>query len=69
MVRVIINGVSFYTTMSRIKSGTVSDDSNINAAIAAAHSSMVKTKAIGLATTVRVYDSKLACKDIQVQIN
>jgi type IV secretory pathway VirB9-like protein len=67
MMRVIVNGVSFYTTKKRIESG-VGDDTSVNTAVQVAYS-MLKPRELGLATSVTVYDGRLVARQYNVQIN
>jgi hypothetical protein len=67
MVRVIVNGVSFYTTRARIKSRTVGSDTNLNEAVAQVYSNLFN--AVGIATTMSLYDSKMKKHTYDIQIN
>jgi hypothetical protein len=67
MVRVIVNGVSFYTTKSAIKNRRVGDNSNLNEAIAQLYSNMFN--AVGIGTTMHIYDSKMKKHTYDIQIN
>jgi hypothetical protein len=67
MVRVIVNGVSFYTTEARIKRREVGDNTNLNEAIYQLHSNMFN--AIGIGSTMTVYDSKMQSHKFDIQIN
>ena len=64
--RVIVNGVSFYTTKRQIDSG-VGSDTTINLAVSAAMVSMGRSRGIG--TTIGVYDGKMQRHDVAVQID
>jgi nitric oxide synthase oxygenase domain/subunit len=66
MIRVIVNGVSFYTTESRIKRREVGDNSNLNEAIYQLHSNLFN--AVGIASTMTVYDSKMQKHKFDIQI-
>jgi nitric oxide synthase oxygenase domain/subunit len=66
-MRVIVNGVSFYTTEARIKRREVGDNSNINEAIYQLYSNMFN--ATGIGSTVTLYDSKLRKHTYDIQIN
>lgn len=67
MIRVIVNGVSFYTTEARIKRREVGSDASLNEAIFRLHSNMFN--AVGIASTTRVYDSKMQMRSFDIQIN
>ena len=67
MVRVIVNGVSFYTTKARIKNRTVGDNSNINEAIYQLYSNLFN--AVGIGSTISLYDSKMKKHTYDIQIN
>lgn len=67
MIRVIANGVSFYTTESRIKRRVVGSDSNLNEAIFQLYSNMFN--AVGIGSTIRIYDSKMKQHNFDIQIN
>ncbi len=44
MIRVIANGISFYTTEARIKRREVGDNTNLNEAIFGNHVSLIKNE-------------------------
>ena len=67
MVRIIVNGVSFYTTKARIKSRTVGSDTNINEAIYQLYSNLFN--AVGIGSTISLYDSKMKKHTYDIQIN
>ena len=66
MIRVIVNGVSFYTTKARIKNRTVGDNSNINEAIYQLYSNLFN--AVGIGSTISLYDSKMKKHTYDIQI-
>jgi len=68
-IRVIVNGISFYTTKKALKSGTVGDDTNVNCAVSIAYNDMVAGGYAGIATTTRHYDYKMKQHVYQVQIS
>jgi hypothetical protein len=68
MIRVYINGVSFYTTLKRVKDGTVSDQISINTAVSVAYSRM-QNRYRSVSTTVTVYDNGMNRKVYNVQIS
>jgi hypothetical protein len=67
MMRVIVNGVSFYTTESRVKSG-VGSDTTVNSAIRAVYG-LLKKKEQGIASRVAVYNHKMQQQYFDVQID
>jgi hypothetical protein len=67
MIRVIVNGVSFYTTKARIKSRTIGSDSNMNLAVAQLYENMFN--AVGISSKMHVYDSKMNRVSYDIQIN
>jgi len=66
MMRVIVNGVSFYTTESRVKNG-VGDSTTINAAVRVAYELLGKST--GIATRVPVYNHKMQQQSFDIQID
>jgi len=66
MIRVIVNGVSFYTTGAQIKRG-VGDFSLINTAVQLCYKNMGKSRGFG--QTFRVYDDKMRMTQYDVQIS
>lgn len=66
-MRVIVNGVSFYTTSTRIKQRTVGDNSNLNEAIYQLHSNLFN--AVGIASTITLYDSKMNRHSFDIQLS
>jgi hypothetical protein len=67
MVRVIVNGVSFYTTKSKIKNRCVGDNTNLNEALALVFANL--HNGIGIGTTMHIYDSKMRKHTYDIQIN
>ena len=67
MMRVIVNGVSFYTTAARIKRREVGDNTNLNEAIFQLYSNMFN--ATGIGSTMTIYDSKMNKHQYNIQIN
>jgi hypothetical protein len=65
-IRVIMNGVSFYTTPAAIKRG-VGDFSLINTAIQLCYEEM--GRGAGLCKTYSIYDSKMKKTDYTVQLS
>ena len=68
MIRVIVNGVSFYTTGARIRSG-VGSDTMINNVVELAYKRMKAENIVGLSTTMHAYDSKMNKQSYNVQIS
>lgn len=66
MLRVIVNGVSFYTTEKRIKDRVVGTDSNLNEAIYQLYSNMFNAED-GMYKSI--YDSKMKHHSFDIQIN
>ena len=66
-IRVICNGVSFYTSRSAIKERRVGDFSLQNDALCYALERMGTNDGIG--TTVRYYDHKMEQKIFQIQLS
>ena len=66
MMRVIVNGVSFYTTESRVKNG-VGDNTLYNTAVRLCHQEMGKS--VGFAKNFTLYDHKMNKTVISVQID
>ena len=70
MIRVIVNGVSFYTTKARIVSRTVGSDSNLNQAIALLYSDLFNDyNVVSVGSTISLYDSKMKKHTYDIQIN
>ena len=66
-IRVIVNGVSYYTTRAAIKKQVSGDFSLQNTALYHALHMMGKT--IGIATTVALYDGKMKRHEYNVQLS
>jgi hypothetical protein len=66
-LRVILNGVSFYTTSTAIKNRRVGDNLLQNDALFYALEQMGKNAGIG--TTVRYYDRKMEQQKFDVQLS
>jgi hypothetical protein len=66
MVRVIVNGVSFYTTKKRIVEG-VGDNTSINQAVSALYADL--HNAIGITSRVVTYDHKMQQQHYDIQIS
>ena len=68
MIRVIVNGVSFYTSAARIRSG-VGSDTMINNVVELVYKRMKDEKIVGLSTRMHAYDSKMNRVTYDVQIS
>ena len=66
-LRIIINGVSLYTTPNRIKKG-IGDFSSINTVCQLALEEM-DPNSVGLCRTYTLYDNKMKKTEITVQIS
>jgi hypothetical protein len=64
--RVIVNGISFYTTGAAIKRG-VGDSVNVNVVVRQLFENM--HNALGIASTMSVYDHKMNRVSYDVQIS
>ena len=64
-INVIVNGISFYTTSAAIKRG-VGNNSNVNVAIRQVFADM--HNAIGIGTTVRLYDHQMKQHTYDIQL-
>jgi hypothetical protein len=67
MIRLTVNGVSFYTTKSRIVSRSIGSDSTMNMAVATLFENM--HNAIGISSRMHVYDGKMNRVSYDIQIN
>jgi hypothetical protein len=68
MMRVIVNGVSFYTTQQRVKDG-VGDNTTVNQAVRAVYGLVKWYKTNCVSTRVAVYDHKMQQQYFDVQID
>jgi hypothetical protein len=66
-IRVILNGIHFYTTRAAIKKGKVGDSTMQNSALMYALDLMEDHDGIG--TTVRLYDHKMVQHKFDIQLN
>jgi hypothetical protein len=64
-INVIVNGISFYTTSAGIKRG-VGNNSNVNVAIQQVFADMYN--AVGISTTIRLYDHKMIQHAYDIQL-
>ena len=69
MIRVIVNGVSFYTTKRRIESG-VGSHTSVNMAVRSVFELMqTRPKLKGISTRIAVYNHKMEQEYFDVQID
>lgn len=66
-IRVIVNGVSYYTTRAAIKKQVSGDFSLQNSALY--HALQMMGKNIGMATTIVLYDNKMVKHRFDVQLS
>lgn len=66
-IRVIVNGVSYYTTRAAIKKQVSSDFSMQNTALY--HALYMMGKNLGIGTTVALYDNKMVKHSFDVQLS
>lgn len=66
-IRVIVNGVSYYTTRAAIKKQVSGDHSMQNTALF--HALHIMGKNPGIATTVALYDGKMKRHAFEVQLS
>ena len=67
MIRLTVNGVSFYTTKSAIKNRRIGRDNDLNMAVATLFENM--HNAIGISSKMHVYDSKMNRVSYDIAIN
>lgn len=67
-MRVIVNGVSFYTTQQRVKDG-VGDNTTVNAAVRGVYGLIKTYKTNSVSTRIAVYDHKMQQQYFDVQID
>jgi hypothetical protein len=66
-IRVIVNGVSYYTTRAAIKKQVSGDFSMQNTALF--HALYMMGKNLGIGTTVTLYDSKVKRHSFDIQLS
>ena len=66
-IRVIVNGVSYYTTRAAIKKQVSGDFDMQNTALY--HALYMMGKNVGIATTVGLYDGKMKKHSFDVQLS
>lgn len=66
-IRVIVNGVSYYTTRAAIKKQSSSDFSLQNTALY--HALHMMGKGLGIGTTVVLYDGKMKRHSYDIQLS
>ena len=67
-VRVIVNGVSFFTTKAQIKRG-VGDNASINYFVQSALEECIRDGVKGLGRTYHSYDARMRSTPLDLQIN
>ena len=67
-VRIIVNGVSFFTTKAQIKRG-VGDNISINYFVQSALEECIRDGIAGLGRTYHMYDAKMKSTPLNLQIN
>ena len=67
-VRVIVNGVSFFTTKAQIKRG-VGDNASINLFVQLALEQCINEGIKGLGRTFHLYDARMRSTPLNLQIN
>jgi adenylylsulfate kinase-like enzyme len=67
-VRVIVNGVSFFTTKAQIKRG-VGDNASINLFVQLALEECIRDGIKGLGRTFHLYDARMRSTPLSLQIN
>jgi len=67
-VRVIVNGVSFYTTKAQIIRG-VGDNISINYFVQSALKECIRDGVMGLGRTYHMYNEKMKSTPLDLQIN
>jgi hypothetical protein len=67
-VRVIVNGVSFFTTKAQIKRG-VGDNASINYFVQEALGQCIREGIKGLGRTYHMYNEKMKSTPLDLQIN
>lgn len=68
MIRVIVNGISFYTTAKRIKDG-VGDSTSVNVAVRQVFERMKSEGLTGCATAISLYDNQMNRERFNVQVS
>jgi hypothetical protein len=65
-MQVIVNGISFYTTKRALRERRVGSDSNLNVALSQVYENLFN--AVGIATTISLYDSKMRKHTYDIQM-
>lgn len=63
---VIVNGISFYTTKRALRERRVGNDSNLNVALSQVFENL--HNAVGISTTIRLYDHQMKQHTYDVQL-
>lgn len=69
MIRVIVNGVSFYTTKRAIRESRVGDSLFLNDRLRDLYLDMIRRGDTGVCTKITAYDSKMRRESYDIQIN
>lgn len=69
MVRIIVNGISFYTTKRAIRESRVGDNRFLNEYLRDTYLDMIRRGDVGVGTRITVYDSKMRRTVYDIQIN
>ena len=67
-IRVIVNGISFYTTHAAIKRG-VGDSSSVNVAVRQVYDEIMSEGILGRLRTVSIYNHRMEKESLNVQIS
>ena len=65
-MQVIVNGISFYTSKRALRERRVGSDSNLNVALSQVYENLFN--AVGIATTISLYDSKMRKHTYDIQM-
>lgn len=69
MIRVIVNGISFYTTKRAIRESRIGDNRFLNEYLRDAYLGMIRRGDAGVGTRITVYNSKNSSTVYDIQIN
>lgn len=65
-MQVIVNGISFYTSKRALRERRVGSDSNLNVALSQVYENLFN--AVGICTTISLYDSKMRKHTYDIQM-
>jgi hypothetical protein len=65
-MQVIVNGISFYTTKRALRERRVGSDSNLNVALSQVYENLFN--AVGISTTISLYDHKMKKHTYDIQM-